>query len=300
MNLIKKIFLSFLALIFTFSLVVALKLILVDGLVREEKKSATIEGENKALGEKDNTNKEIVETTEEKNDYIAKSIEEIEDTGFLLLVNHSNKTGEISRSKLKVTDNGLYYVRDDIYEDLMKFMEKMDNLGYPIFVNSAFRTIDEQKAIYENAQGDKKWYARAGESEHHTGLAIDLIAMAEIDGNEEASNETYNLMKEYCQDYGFILRYPKGKEHLTEIDYEYWHFRYVGFPHAKYIKDHDLVFEEYIDLLHNEEYIEVEADKRYRIYAVEAKDGYIPVPKENSYLVSQDNTGYYIVTEVLP
>lgn len=60
----------------------------------------------------------------------------------------------------------------------------------------------------------------AGYSEHHTGLA----------------------------EYGFILRYPQGKEDITEVCYESWHFRYVGVEAATYITEHDLTFEEFMEL----------------------------------------------------
>lgn len=298
MEILKKIFLGVVALVFTASLILSLKLTLVDGIVRKKE-------EVKKEVKKDDSNINTTTTTVpidtkvNTENYIEKSIEDIDDNGLLVLVNHSNATEEVSQSKLKMTDNGLHYVRDDIYDELMALMDYMDGENYPIFINSSFRTIAEQKEIYDSTT-DKKWTAKAGESEHHTGLAFDLIALAETEEDTEKANETYKILADKCDDFGFILRYPEGKEALTEIDYEYWHYRYLGIPHSKYITENGLALEEYVDMLHNEKPIEMEYDGiSYRVYAVRGDKGTIKVPNNHKYDVSNDNTGYYIVTEYL-
>ena len=68
-----------------------------------------------------------------------------------------------------------------------------------------------------------------------------------LDAKQAATPETLWL-HEHCAEYGFILRYPKGKEEITEIDYESWHYRYVGVEAAAYIMEHGITLEEYLDL----------------------------------------------------
>ena len=112
---------------------------------------------------------------------------------------------------------------------------------------SAFRSYDYQSNIYNKyvQQDGKKaadtYSARAGYSEHQTGLATDINSV----------NASFQYTKEYkwlitnAYKYGFILRYPKGKENLTGYVYEPWHYRYVGKKVSKIIQKEDLTFEEY-------------------------------------------------------
>ncbi len=81
-----------------------------------------------------------------------------------------------------------------------------------------------------------------GTSEHNAGLAMDIISLEQSFENTKA----FAWLKEHAQDYGFILRYPKDKEHITEIIYEPWHWRYVGVENAKRIKASGLCLEEYL------------------------------------------------------
>ena len=86
--------------------------------------------------------------------------------------------------------------------------------------------------------------ARPGTSEHHTGLAAD-INMA-----DDAFENTpmYAWLTEHCQDYGFIMRYPKDKIDVTGVIYESWHYRFVGINVAKDIKNKGITLEEYLEL----------------------------------------------------
>lgn len=89
--------------------------------------------------------------------------------------------------------------------------------------------------------------ARPGTSEHQLGLAVDIIdtrlwALEE----EQADLPAQKWLMEHCWEYGFILRYPKGKMDSTGIIYEPWHYRYVGQPLAEELHNLDLTLEEYI------------------------------------------------------
>lgn len=126
-----------------------------------------------------------------------------------------------------------------------------------IWAQSTYRSIEYQKGLYEKSinkylkQGKSQEEAqkltdeyinRPGTSEHHLGLAVDFNNVDEGFENTKA----YKWLLENASDYGFILRYPKEKEDITGIEYEPWHWRYVGPEHAKKMKEQDLCLEEYV------------------------------------------------------
>lgn len=122
--------------------------------------------------------------------------------------------------------------------------------GYTIRVISAYRSYEYQKGLYDNyvnKDGIEKadtYSARPGHSEHQTGLVID-IDNGKVDYNNFESTEEFKWMEENAHTYGFILRYPKGKENITGYSYESWHYRYVGETIATFIKNNNLTLDEY-------------------------------------------------------
>ena len=112
---------------------------------------------------------------------------------------------------------------------------------------SAYRSYDYQVNLYDNyvARDGKKnadiYSARPGYSEHQTGLCSDINT---VDSSFDGTNEANWLLKNAYK-YGFILRFPKGKEDITGYKYEPWHYRYVGKKAAKVIYENDLTLEEY-------------------------------------------------------
>ena len=86
-----------------------------------------------------------------------------------------------------------------------------------------------------------------GYSEHSTGLAFDIVALSyQMLNEKQEKTEENKWLQEHCAEYGFILRYPKGKEEITGISYESWHFRYVGTEISKYIMENGLTLEEFL------------------------------------------------------
>ena len=88
----------------------------------------------------------------------------------------------------------------------------------------------------------KNWVAAPGTSEHELGLALDINS----DGSLSSDSEVYGWLAENAYKYGFILRYPPGKENITGIDYEPWHYRYVGQEAASEIFERQICLEEYL------------------------------------------------------
>ena len=116
---------------------------------------------------------------------------------------------------------------------------------------STYRSYDYQIDLYkryERNDGREKadtYSGRAGHSEHQTGLAVDIYDSEKDYTNFERTNE-YKWMLDNAHKYGFILRFPKDKEKETGYQFESWHYRYVGKKIAKYIKENNISFEEYI------------------------------------------------------
>lgn len=122
--------------------------------------------------------------------------------------------------------------------------------GYTIRAMSAYRSYQYQKDLYERyveEDGIEKadtYSARPGFSEHQTGLVVDIDNKSTIYTKFDTTKE-FIWMKENAANYGFILRYPEGKETITGYTYESWHYRYVGPEIAKKMKELNITFDEY-------------------------------------------------------
>lgn len=141
------------------------------------------------------------------------------------------------------------YLRKEAKIQLEKLVQEAYALGYKIIVTSAYRDYHYQEKLYMNYVLEEgrifadNCSARPGHSEHQTGLAID-IAGENGEYTDFASSKEFIWMKTHAHQYGFILRYPEGKEEITGFKYEPWHYRYVG-KIASYLYENNLTLEEY-------------------------------------------------------
>ena len=132
--------------------------------------------------------------------------------------------------------------------ELLKLIAAMQEAGFPISDHySGFRSYETQTQLYQNyvnqdgkAEADR-YSARPGYSEHQTGLAFDLIG---TDGDLVTEEKAAQWLLDHAADYGFVVRYLKGKEKETGYMAEEWHLRYVG-KEAKDIAASGLSLEEY-------------------------------------------------------
>ena len=144
-------------------------------------------------------------------------------------------------------------IRADVYEEFKKMYNAAKNDNVSIFIASPYRSYSDQNALYTyyiNTDGKKNadtYSARPGFSEHHTGLAMDLIPEYGLDLDTFENSDGFKWMQENAYKYGFILRYPKDKEYITGYIYEPWHYRYVGISAATTLKNEGLTFEEYYE-----------------------------------------------------
>ncbi len=145
------------------------------------------------------------------------------------------------------------YIRKEAAEALQEMFTAAEKEGLDLVAVSGYRSYDRQKTIYDNEvtqKGEEKAkeaVAYPGQSEHQTGLAMDIssrsngFALSQEFGNTKDGK----WVEDNADKFGYIIRYPKNKEHITKYKYEPWHLRYVGKKAAKVIKEHDLTLEEY-------------------------------------------------------
>ena len=178
----------------------------------------------------------------------------VEEFSLDMLVNKHRYLSEDYKPDDLVKINEKYASDDDMYASRLSvnaFMEMHDAAlreGYEIVINSAYRSYQDQQDIsdlYLGIYGQKyvdNYVAKPGFSEHQTGLAFD-IGSRKV--NVFANSEEYKWMLDNAYKYGFINRFPKKYEKITEFRSEPWHFRYVGKDIAKYIYENNITLEEY-------------------------------------------------------
>lgn len=171
-------------------------------------------------------------------------------------------------------------------------------------ISSAYRSVIEQDMIYNQAIDNDVSENKAGFSEHHSGLSLDLI-VTPTDENVISFSEYENSswILENCPKYGFIQRYPESKKSTTSIN-KPSHLRYVSVPHSNYISENNMCLEEYITKL-NDYKFGIKAlrysynDKDYMVYICEGNGSDtidVYVPKDKSYTISGNNINAIIVT----
>lgn len=181
----------------------------------------------------------------------------------IILVNCWQPISDSYAVDVKELPNG-QKVAAECYDDLMRMLADCSAVGNCPEVCSGFRTIAFQQSLYEDkvqrvmgeghARQDAERIAatevaRPGTSEHHTGLAVDIIdADYPVLDETQEQRPTQQWLLENSWRYGFVLRYPTGKTDITGIIYEPWHYRYVGEETAKIMAEQDLCLEEYLEL----------------------------------------------------
>jgi tRNA pseudouridine55 synthase len=181
---------------------------------------------------------------------------------YKVLVNKENKIKDKFLSKIELittkdVDDLDVQVEKETYNAYLKLKEFLATKNVIIGIASAYRSKEYQQEIYDSFVEEygkdyaDKVVAPVGCSEHHTGLAIDINIKANgtwpSDNNELMEQvEHYKAIHKYLADYGFILRYPEGKEDITGYPYEPWHIRYIGKTVAKIIEKENYTLEEYL------------------------------------------------------
>ena len=242
--------------------------------------------------------------------------------GNLVLVNASHSIDAAKAQTVSVYEHktGSYLVKD-VYlsvtpETMQALNDWMDAFAKEtgitdINIVSGWRSFADQTAIYDNAVATRgqahadAYIALPGHSEHHTALAVDLDTYNVGTGTSGGfdGNGAYAWVVQHAWEYGFIQRYPIQKSDVTGIDFESWHFRYVGLPHAYVMQTENLCLEEYIDFLRNypfsgEHLFVTCLGVRYELYFCAGDQ--VAVPTTGSYTISGNNVDGFIVTVEKP
>lgn len=182
----------------------------------------------------------------------------------LILVNETNPLNKGYTFTHHTLNCGLD-VDERMYNDMLSMLSDLNKADLHYTIVSAYRSYEEQSQLIEDrvyeltseGMSEDEAYAevyktiqKPGTSEHETGLCFDVASEGTYILDESvATQQTVKWLNDNCYMYGFILRYPKGKENITGIAYEPWHFRYVGREAALFLHNNDLTLEEFHQLI---------------------------------------------------
>lgn len=153
------------------------------------------------------------------------------------LYDHKDRSFELARASIEL--------RQPAYEAAQAMFTAAGEDGVKEFIiSSGYRTRDYQQTLYDNS--DTGYVNAPGESEHEYGLTFDVTTRT--DRSDFSQTPQFEWLSAHCWEYGYILRYPEGKESLTGVPYESWHYRYVGKEAAKTIHEKGWCLEEYVAL----------------------------------------------------
>lgn len=180
----------------------------------------------------------------------------------LLLVNGEHPLPEdLTVPELTQLKNG-HAIDSRAYPALQEMMDAARAAGYQPLICSSYRTWDKQSQLfdrktqfyldqgYTQAEAEERaaaWVARPGTSEHQAGLAVDIVDTEyQLLDKAQEDRPVQQWLMAHCAEYGFILRYPTDKSGLTGVNYEPWHYRYVGQEAAREIMAQGICLEEYL------------------------------------------------------
>lgn len=174
---------------------------------------------------------------------------EITATGDLQLINEQYPIQSTPNNLIEVPAylssnvliNEKFYLQEHTIGPLQQMFEAAAKDGiHHYIINSAYRSSEDQQLLFEKHGAELA--LPAGYSEHESGLALDIgSTQGTMDNTPEGEWLANNAHR-----FGFILRYPADKVHITGIRYEPWHFRYVGLPHSELMYNQNLALEEYL------------------------------------------------------
>lgn len=217
-----------------------------------------------ALAAKEGTAKTERQSEAEKER--RETLEEDQERGLFILINkeHSVDASYKPDDLVQITkyfaadrDPSNRYLRKEAAEHLNELLEDANaEEDVELRMTTAYRSYEFQKILWDNQvakrgseEAANQVSARPGESDHQSGLTTDTTSN-DVNGElteKLADTPSGKWLADNCYKYGFIIRYPKGKEDITGYTFEPWHIRYVGTTAAKEIHDQDLTLEEWLE-----------------------------------------------------
>lgn len=165
------------------------------------------------------------------------------------LANKDNNIGTYKPPATKYFDGCLMDSR--IVDAAKNLTQAARGADYSVYLVGGYKTHAEMQTAYTKAgEGTRTAeVAEPGTCEHQTGLCIDFMATKSGKMDSSAADSPISgWLKRHAHEYGFILRYPEGKEEITGVEFSPWHYRYVGVEAATYIYEKELCLEEFLDL----------------------------------------------------
>ena len=194
-------------------------------------------------------------------------LEPVEEDWRLMLVNPDHLLPDDFTVELAMTSYG-YEVDARIVEPLTAMIEAAAADGVTLLPCYGYRTREQSAQLFEKqvsrqlaaglsqeaaVEEAKKWVAPPGTSDHHTGLALDIVTPEhQVLNHAFAGTPAARWMAGHSTEYGFVIRFPEDKQEITGITYEPWHLRYVGEEHARVMREQNLCLEEYWEQLYGE------------------------------------------------
>lgn len=220
----------------------------------------TIEEEQPTQPKEEETQQE--ESSEEQDTRkLAEEFAQEKQEWYLLLANVDNPLPQDFTVETEVVQNS-FEMDARVAQTMRDMIDAAAKDGVDLLVCSAYRSIEKQQTLFDEQvqiylnQGKSRQEAYdltasaiaiPGTSEHHTGLAADIVTPTHQTLDPEfADTEAGQWLQEHAWEYGFVLRYPEDKQDVTKIIYESWHYRFVGKTHAKLMKESGLCLEEYL------------------------------------------------------
>ena len=213
-------------------------------------------------------------------------------------------TSLVSQSYSIETSNAMlsFMVIDPLNEMMDSFYQETGNSSMTI--RGAHRSRAAQQQIYEHYvrlvgySEAQKWASLPGHSEHQTGLAVDFGRSSGGETYTFTGTGIFSWFNENCHRFGFILRYPPDKTDITQTNYEPWHYRFVGIPHAYIMYANNWSLEEYVEALisysRDEPYAIIYEGFAYEIFFTD--DTEIRLPYDSEFDISGNNIDGFIVT----
>lgn len=220
----------------------------------------TIEEEQPTQPQEEETQQE--ESSEEQDTQkLAEEFAQEKQEWYLLLANVDNPLPQDFTVETEVVQNS-FEMDARVAQTMRDMIDAAAKDGVDLLVCSAYRSIEKQQTLFDEQvqiylnQGKSQQEAYdltasaiaiPGTSEHHTGLAADIVTPTHQTLDPEfADTEAGQWLQEHAWEYGFVMRYPEDKQDVTKIIYESWHYRFVGKTHAKLMKESGLCLEEYL------------------------------------------------------
>lgn len=182
---------------------------------------------------------------------------------FAVLVDVNHPLPDDYDPETDMVDPAGYYFDSRAAAELLRMLQDGTAAGLQFKIDSGFRSRTRQEQVYnaelayqrgtglaeeEALRQTLRIEQPAGQSEHNSGLAVDLVALTNQREEEFAQTPEFLWLTEHAREYGFVLRYPEGKEEVTGVEYKPWHWRYVGAELAGFLVDNNYTLDEFHSL----------------------------------------------------